>query len=105
MSPNNTQNANKISSKQAKELFYKCLEEEKDPETLMKKYNMEQLDNDDELKTIILTILEDNPNQVTEYQSGKTNMFDYFVGQVMKATQGKANPVKVKEILTEELEK
>ena len=38
-----------------------------------------------------------------EYKNGKTNMFDYFVGQTMKKTRGQANPVKVKEILTNEL--
>lgn len=96
-------NNNKISSKQAKELFYKVLEDEAEPATLMKKYGMEQLDNDDELLSIIKDILTNNEEQVTAYKNGKTNMFDYFVGQVMKATKGKANPVKVKDILTKEL--
>ncbi|MDD4187458.1 MAG: Asp-tRNA(Asn)/Glu-tRNA(Gln) amidotransferase subunit GatB [Bacilli bacterium] len=96
-------NKGKISSKQAKELFFKVLEDEEEPEVLIKKYNMEQLDNDDELTQIINKILENNKTQVEEYKDGKTNMFDYFVGQVMKETKGKANPVKVKEILLNRL--
>ena len=96
-------NTNKISSKQAKELFYKVLEEQDEPDTLMKNYGMEQMDNSDELEAIIKTILADNASQVEDYKNGKTNMFDYFVGQTMKATKGKANPVKVKEILLKEL--
>ncbi|MDD2505092.1 MAG: Asp-tRNA(Asn)/Glu-tRNA(Gln) amidotransferase subunit GatB [Bacilli bacterium] len=96
-------NKGKISSKQAKDLFFKVLEEEKEPEILIKKYGMEQLDNTEELEKIIKTILNNNENQVKEYKEGKTNMFDYFVGQVMKETKGKANPIKVKEILLKEL--
>lgn len=93
----------KISSKQAKDLFFKVLEEEEEPDILIKKYGMEQLDNEDELIKIIDVILKNNQSQVEEYKAGKTNMFDYFVGQVMKETRGKANPVKVKEILLDKL--
>jgi len=96
---------NQISSKQAKELFYKVIEEKEEPATLMKKYGMQQLDNDEELETIIQDILANNQAQINEYQAGKTNMFDYFVGQTMKATKGQANPVKVKDILNRELNK
>ena len=93
----------KISSKQAKDLFFKVLEEEEEPDILIKKYGMEQLDNEDELIKIIDVILKNNQSQVEEYKAVKTNMFDYFVGQVMKETRGKANPVKVKEILLDKL--
>ena len=96
-------NKGTISSKQAKELFFKVLEEEEEPEILIKKYGMEQIDNDDELELIITKILENNQNQIADYKAGKTNMFDYFVGQAMKETKGKANPVKVKEILLNKL--
>ena len=43
--------------------------------------------------------------QINQYKSGKTNLFDYFVGQVMKETKGKANPVLTKELITKYLEK
>ena len=93
-----------ISSKQAKELFFIVLEEQEEPDTLIEKHNIKQLDNDDELEAIINKILENNPSQIEEYKAGKSNLFDYFVGQTMKETRGKANPVKVKEILTDKLQ-
>lgn len=94
---------NKISNKQAKELFNKSLELNKDPETLIKELGMEQINNEGEIKDLIINILDNNTNQIEQYKNGKTNMFDYFVGQVMRISKGKANPVLVKEILTNEL--
>ena len=93
-----------ISSKQAKEIFYKSCEEKKEPKTFMNKENA-QISDRDELLKLITTILDENPSQIEQYKSGKTNLFDYFVGQVMKNTRGKANPVITKELLTEELNK
>ena len=93
----------KISSKQAKEVFNKVLEEKLSPDEIITKYNMQQLSNDNELETIITNILDNNPNLITEYHNGRSNIFDYFVGTVMKETRGKANPVMVKKILTEKL--
>ena len=95
---------NKISNKQAKELFNKSLELKKDPEALIKELGMEQINDSNEIESIIKTILDNNIKQIELYKNGKTNMFDFFVGQVMKETRGKANPVLVKEILTKELE-
>ena len=95
--------SNKISNKQAKELFNKSLELEKNPEDLLKELGMEQNNNQDEIKELIVNILDNNTKQIELYKNGKTNMFDFFVGQVMKETRGKANPVLVKEILNEEL--
>lgn len=92
-----------ISSKQGKELFYLALEEKKEPSILMKEHNMVQMSDDSTLKEIILKIIENNPKQREDYHNGRTNLFDYFVGQTMKETKGKANPVKVKEILNDEL--
>ena len=93
-----------ISSKQAKEIFYKSCEEKKEPKKFMNKENA-QISDRDELLKLITTILDENPSQIEQYKSGKTNLFDYFVGQVMKNTRGKANPVITKELLTEELNK
>ncbi|MCH5166406.1 MAG: Asp-tRNA(Asn)/Glu-tRNA(Gln) amidotransferase subunit GatB [Erysipelotrichales bacterium] len=95
----------KISSKQAKELFFMVLEQEKDPDVIMKEVGMQQISDDGAIISVIKEVLVENPNQIAEYKNGKTNMFDYFVGQVMKKTRGQANPVKVKEVLTEELSK
>lgn len=95
----------KISSKQAKELFFMVLEREQEPADIMKAEGMEQISDDGALVSVISEVLNENTNQIEEYKNGKTNMFDYFVGQVMKKTRGQANPVKVKEILTDELSK
>lgn len=92
-----------ISSKQAKEIFFKALEEEKMPKTYIKEDNL-QLSDKGKLEEIITTILENNPSQIEQYKGGKTNLFDFFVGQVMKETRGKANPVMTKELLKEKLD-
>lgn len=97
-------NKGTISSKQAKEIFYKSIEEKKEPKTFISS-DMAQISDKGELETIINKILEENQNQVEEYKNGKDNLFDYFVGQVMKNTRGKANPVITKEILKEKLDK
>ncbi len=87
-----------ISSKQAKEIFNKSLEEEKEPKNYITKDNA-QISDKDELTNLIQNILNNNPSQIEAYHNGKSNLFDYFVGQVMKETRGKANPTMVKEIL------
>lgn len=91
-----------ISSKQAKEIFNKVIEEEKEVKEFISKDNA-QISDKDELTKIIDEILSNNTSQIEEYKNGRTNLFDYFVGQVMKNTRGKANPVITKEILNERL--
>ena len=93
-----------LSSKQAKEVFAKAIEEKKEPKTFINKENA-QISNKEELAHIIGDILNINQEQIEQYKNGRNNVFDYFVGQVMKNTKGKANPVLTKEILQEELNK
>lgn len=92
-----------ISSKQAKEIFNKALEEHKEPKYFISKDNA-QVSDKDELDSIINKIIDANSSQVEAYKNGKTNLFDYFVGQVMKETRGKANPSITKEILKNKLD-
>lgn len=92
-----------ISSKQAKDIFNKALEEEKEPKNFINKDNA-QISDSNELTIIIDNILRNNTSQVEAYKGGKTNLFDYFVGQVMKETRGKANPSLTKEILKDKLD-
>lgn len=92
-----------ISSKQAKEIFFKSLEENKEPKNFISKDN-NQISDINTLNNIIDNIISNNINQVNAYKSGKTNLFDYFVGQVMKETKGKANPTITKEILKDKLD-
>ena len=93
-----------LSSKQAKEVFFKALEEKKEPKNFISKENA-QISDKGELTKIICEIMDNSSVQIEQYKAGKTNLFDYFVGQVMKNTRGKANPVMTKEIITEELSK
>ena len=93
---------NTISSKQAKEIFMKSCEEKKEPSSYMTSENT-QMSNEEELNTIIKGIMDRSATQIEQYKNGKTNLFDYFVGQVMKETRGKANPVLTKEIISKYL--
>ena len=91
-----------ISSKQAKEIFNKSIEEHKEPKEFIKD-NL-QVSDEGVLRELITNIINNNLSQKEAYKNGKSNLFDYFVGQVMKETRGKANPVITKEILKEMLD-
>lgn len=91
-----------ISSKQAKEIFNKILVDKKEVKDYLNSDNA-QISDEDELTNLITEILKQNPKQIEDYHNGRTNLFDYFVGQVMKETRGKANPVLTKEILNKKL--
>lgn len=95
-------NDGKISSKQAKDIFNKVIEEQKEVKDFLNNDNA-QVNDKNELEKIITEIISSNPKQVEDYHNGKTNLFDFFVGQVMKETRGKANPVLTKEILNKKL--
>lgn len=92
-----------ISSKQAKEIFNKSLEENREPNNFISKDNG-QISDEKELNILIENILNSNTKQIEDYKNGKTNLFDYFVGQVMKETRGKANPIVTKKILKDKLD-
>ncbi len=92
-----------ISSKQAKDIFFKVIETKKEIKEFISTDNA-QISDKDTLTSIIEEIINNNETQVNDYRNGKTNLFDYFVGQVMKSTKGKANPVLTKEILKEKLQ-
>jgi aspartyl-tRNA(Asn)/glutamyl-tRNA(Gln) amidotransferase subunit B len=94
-----------ISSKQAKEVFAKTLEEKEEPNTIMDKYGIKQMSDDGALLDIVIKVLDNSESQINQYKDGQTNLFNYFVGQVMKETRGQANPVKLKEMLDQELAK
>lgn len=89
----------KISSKQAKEVFAKSIEEQKEPKNFIEENS--QISDEATLRELITNIINNNQAQKEAYLNGKTNLFDYFVGQVMKETRGKANPVLTKELLSE----
>ena len=97
--------ANTISSKQAKEVFECMIEEGKEPNTIVKEKGMMQITDDAAIHDVVMEVLKENDEQAREYNPEKTRMIDFFVGQVMKKTRGKANPAKTMEMLREELAK
>lgn len=78
---------------------------DKDPETLANELNLIQVGDDSFLKDLVEQVIQDNPQKVEEYQNGKTNLLGFFMGQIMKKSQGKAEPKKVNQMLEEELAK
>ena len=69
-----------------------------------KKSSNAQISDSSILESIIDNILANNQTQIDEYHNGKTNLFAFFVGQVMKETKGKANPKLVTDILKSKLD-
>jgi len=93
----------KISGKIAKDVFEKMQENNKDPQQIVEKEGLTQQSDPKELEKIISEVLLKNQDKLTQYKSGKVKLFGYFVGEVMKASKGKANPKLVNEILETKL--
>ena len=92
-----------LSSKGVKEVFYKSLEEGKEPKNFISKEDA-QVSDENLIESIIDRILSSHEKEITEYKNGRTNIFDFFVGQVMKETRGKANPIITKDLLHKKLD-
>ena len=94
---------NTISGKIAKEVLEEMWNNGAKVSEVIDSKGMQQISDVGELDSIIETILNENTDQVNAYKSGKDKLFGFFVGQVMKATQGKANPGLVNELLKKKL--
>ena len=88
-----------ISGKIAKEVFEDMVSSGKSAKEIVKEKGMTQISDESELERIISKILDDNPDAIAKYKIGDQKIIGFFVGQVMKKTQGKANPKVVNEIL------
>lgn len=95
----------KISGKIAKTVFDDMWASGEDPAKIVQEKGLMQVSDTSELENIILQILKDNPNEVSKYLSGKTQVMGFFVGQAMKASKGKANPGMLNKLLAEQLSK
>lgn len=95
----------KISSEQAKQVFNYVFEEEKTPSEIVKEKGMEQVSDEAAIRDMVNEVIDENPNQLATYKSGKTNILGFFVGQVLKKSGGKANPSIVNKIVNEEINK
>ena len=92
-----------ISGKIAKDIFEKMWLSGKEVDIIIKDEDLEQVTDDEEIESMIDEVIANNPQQLEQYKSGKDRLFGFFVGQVMQASQGKANPKQVNEILKSKL--
>ncbi len=92
-----------ISGKAAKEVLDFIMENEMSVDDTIEKLGLKQLSDDAAIETLVEGILVANPDKVAEYKGGKEKLIGFFVGQVMKASKGSANPAKVNEILKKKL--
>ncbi|WP_318662636.1 Asp-tRNA(Asn)/Glu-tRNA(Gln) amidotransferase subunit GatB [Treponema sp.] len=93
----------KITSKQGKEVFAEMLSSNKLPSEIIKEKGMEVVSDAGAIEKIVDEVIAANPKAVADFKSGKTNVIGWLMGQVMKASQGKANPKQATELVTKKL--
>jgi aspartyl-tRNA(Asn)/glutamyl-tRNA(Gln) amidotransferase subunit B len=94
---------NTISGRIAKDVFALMVETGKDAAAIVEEKGLKQVTDTGAIDAAIDKVIADNAAKVSDYRSGKQALFGWFVGQVMKATQGKANPAMVNELLKKKL--
>jgi len=94
-----------ISGKIGKSIFEEMCSTGESPDQIIESQGLRQLSDDGEIEKLIDAVIEDHSKQVAAYLDGKEKLFGFFVGQVMKLTEGKANPETVNKILKEKLKK
>ncbi|MDN3516028.1 Asp-tRNA(Asn)/Glu-tRNA(Gln) amidotransferase subunit GatB [Aquisalimonas lutea] len=92
-----------ISGKIAKQVFEAMWNGEGDADTVIDKHGLKQVTDTGAIEAMIDEVIAANPEQVAQYQAGKDKLLGFFVGQVMKASKGKANPEQVNELLRKKL--
>ncbi len=95
---------NTISGKIAKDVLVQMAETGKSAGTLVADGGLQQVTDTDAIAKIVAQVLADNPGQLADYRAGKDKLFGFFVGQVMKLSQGKANPDLVNSLLRQQLD-
>ena len=93
-----------MSSKLAKKVFAEMLKDNEAPQTLVKKLGLEQVSDAGELGRLVDEVLAANPQSIADFKAGKTKALGFLVGQIMKATHGKANPGMINKMLTEKMQ-
>lgn len=94
---------NTISGKIAKDVFAEMYKTGQDADKIVEAKGLKQVTDTGAIEAIIDQVIADNPDNVEKYRGGKDKLFGFFVGQVMKASQGKANPAIVNELLKKKL--
>jgi aspartyl-tRNA(Asn)/glutamyl-tRNA(Gln) amidotransferase subunit B len=93
-----------ISGKIAKQIFEAMWRDGGSADEIIERQGLKQITDTGAIEAIIDGILAENPNQLAQYRAGKDKLFGFFVGQAMKATQGKANPQQLNELLKRKLD-
>ena len=94
-----------ISGKIGKSIFEEMCINGSSPDQIIESKGLKQITDDDSIEKVVDEVIANNSEQVKGYQGGKEKLFGFFVGQVMKKTQGKANPQTVNRILKKKLTK
>lgn len=92
-----------ISGKMAKQVFSEMWKTKKSAKVLIQTLGLEQITDESAIQSLVNEVVSKNPDQVAQYKAGKTKVFGFFVGQVMKASKGQANPDLVNKLLHERL--
>ena len=95
---------NVISSSAAKKVFAEAVKNDRSIDNLIDALGLKQVSDASELESIVNGVINENPGEVASYKAGKTKVLGFLVGQVMKASQGKANPGMVNQILKQKLD-
>lgn len=95
----------KVSNNSAKKIFREIFETNEDPEKVMKEKGLEQNNDPNFLINLVKEVINDNPQSVDDFKAGKDRAVGYLMGQVMKKSQGKANPQDANKLVQEELSK
>ncbi|MBI4085138.1 MAG: Asp-tRNA(Asn)/Glu-tRNA(Gln) amidotransferase subunit GatB [Candidatus Liptonbacteria bacterium] len=95
----------KINSRQAKDILRKMSETGENPENIMKAENLETISDDKSVKVIVIEVLGENPQAVSDFKKGKTASLKFLIGKTMAKLRGRGNPEAIRKILEEELKK
>jgi aspartyl-tRNA(Asn)/glutamyl-tRNA(Gln) amidotransferase subunit B len=93
-----------VSTSAAKEVFALMVEKRAEPEAIVDEHGLGQISDTSELEAVVAEVVAANPAQVEQYRGGKQQVLGYFVGQVMKASGGRANPQIVSDLLRRALD-
>jgi aspartyl-tRNA(Asn)/glutamyl-tRNA(Gln) amidotransferase subunit B len=94
---------NTLSSNNAKLIFIKLWNGEEDVDAIIQREGYQQMENSTALEEMIIKVIQQFPEQVTEYRAGKEKLLAFFVGQIMKQTKGQANPEQINQLLKKHL--
>ncbi len=95
---------NTLSRRIAKEVFEIMFESGQDADAIIEERGLKQVSDSGAIDAVVDQTIADNPDKVAEYKGGKDKLIGWFVGQVMKASQGKANPQMANEALKKKLD-